>query len=343
MAIEAPFPNIGYSVREVMTRYQRNGYNWDIHGTLYIPEIEVFPGKAIIMVHGGGVNETVFDRIPDKKPGWARMLASQGFRVLIISYPGLWPPNGRWPKKMSERKPFFLFDQEIGDQEFQDRFLKYTFNLVIQGIGILVDQNLAGYDIFAFGHSIGARLVIDLWRFIYKARIIGLLGFGSLGPRIWDDELQEIIFKETGIRLKEERQTLEELTRYWRILTSANEPRIFLPVLRTNSELEECVKLTGLPREEFFNNSLTNQPDKRWMANIKTLLLIGENDNMRYWPKDRPLELRPAYFHAKKFADTTRGTHLVLIPRYTHSGHLEPQSEKMTYLWLWAIKAGYFE
>lgn len=43
-----------------------------------------------------------------------------------------------------------------------------------------------------------------------------------------------------------------------------------------------------------------------------------------------------------EFGDTTRGARLVVIPKYSHTGHLEPHSEKMTYVWLWAIKYGYF-
>ena len=115
-----------------------------------------------------------------------------------------------------------------------------------------------------------------------------------------------------------------------------------LPILRSIPELEECIKITGLPKKEYFNNSLIKEPDPRWLRSIKVLLLVGENDE-RYWPKDRPIEDRPQYFIAKKYAETTRRTHLVLIPKYTHTGHLELHSEKMTSLWLWAIKSGYFK
>ena len=83
------------------------------------------------------------------------------------------------------------------------------------------------------------------------------------------------------------------------------------------------------------------------IKNMKVLLLIGENDSFprerAYWPLELPLDYRPAYYIAKKFSQTTSGTHLVIVPRFTHTGHLEPRSEKMTYLWLWAIKSGYFQ
>lgn len=347
MRIDAPPPNTEYSIQDVTARYSRNGYDWDIHGTLYTPEKEVVPGNAILMVHGGGVNESTFNKAPHRRPGWARIVASQGFKVLTVSYPGLWPPKGVWPKDAEERTPIFLFDKEISPEELKDRILKYTFNLVVQGIATLVDQSLSGSNILAFGHSIGARLVVDLWRFMRRTKVTGILGFESLGPKIWEDELQEMEYKRTGTeRPKEVKPTLEELTRFRTFLPETHEPRIFLPILRTPTELEECVRLSGLPREEYFDNTLTKEPDRCWLGIIKVLLLIGENDQRparSYWPKDQPLEYRPAYYLAKKFSETTRVTHLVIIPRYTHTGHLEPHSEKMTYLWLWAIKSGYFE
>ena len=40
---------------------------------------------------------------------------------------------------------------------------------------------------------------------------------------------------------------------------------------------------------------------------------------------------------------TTRGAHVVLIPRYGHVGYAELHNEKIAYLWLWAYKSGYFE
>ena len=125
-------------------------------------------------------------------------------------------------------------------------------------------------------------------------------------------------------------------------MTSAREPRIYLPVTRSIPELEECVRITGLPREEYFDNTLTKPQDPTWLQSIKVLLLVGEYDNIRHWPKNRPVEDRPEYFYAQKFAQTTRGAHLILIPKYNHTGHLAMHSEKMVYLWLWAIKTGYF-
>jgi len=48
-------------------------------------------------------------------------------------------------------------------------------------------------------------------------------------------------------------------------------------------------------------------------------------------------------FMGAKYAATTRGAHVVLIPRYGHVGYAELYNEKIAYLWLWAYKSGYFE
>ncbi|MFH0748783.1 MAG: alpha/beta hydrolase [Candidatus Bathyarchaeota archaeon] len=344
MSINAPFPETKYSIREVIARYSRNGYDWDIHGTLYFPEKEAISGNAIVMVHGGGVNELTFNRTPHGL-GWAHILASQGFKILTISYPGLWPPNGSWPTNPQERTPIFLLDREIASAELKDRILKYTFNLVVQGIATLVNQNLCGNNILVFGHSIGARLVIDLGKFP-NIKIVGILGFASLGAKIWEDELQEkVLQRKTEGKPKAEKPTLEKLTQFRRILPNTHEPRILLPLLRTHAELEECVRLSGLQREEYFDNSLTKEPEAKWLINKKVLLVIGENDDVapsHNWPKDQLLDVRPAYYIAQKFSHITRATHLVIVPRYGHTGHLELNSEKITYLWLWAIKSNYF-
>ena len=48
-------------------------------------------------------------------------------------------------------------------------------------------------------------------------------------------------------------------------------------------------------------------------------------------------------FMGAKYAATTRGAHVVLIPRYGHVGYAELYNEKIAYLWLWAVKNGYFD
>ena len=37
LSMNAPFENVDFSVEDVTARYNRNGYDWDMHGSLYSP------------------------------------------------------------------------------------------------------------------------------------------------------------------------------------------------------------------------------------------------------------------------------------------------------------------
>ena len=60
MAVDEPYPRTGFLRRETIARYHHNGYDWDIHGSLYTPFKNVLPGHAFVLIHGGGVNELDF-------------------------------------------------------------------------------------------------------------------------------------------------------------------------------------------------------------------------------------------------------------------------------------------
>src|ERR687896_259055 len=108
LTIEAPYSSVKMSSQDVVARYNRNGYDWDIHGTLFTPE-----------------------------------------------------------------------------EELLDRNLKCTFNVILQGAGLLTDQHFAGREIIGFGHSTGGPMAAHLTRFSKKTKVIGLVGFGSGGPDGW--------------------------------------------------------------------------------------------------------------------------------------------------------------
>jgi hypothetical protein len=83
-------------------------------------------------------------------------------------------------------------------------------------------------------------------------------------------------------------------------------------------------------------------PDPNWLKTIKVLLTVGENDK-GHWVKGDRLQDKREMFMGAKYAATTRGAHVVLIPRYGHVGYAELYNEKIAYLWLWAVKSGYFD
>ena len=83
--INAPYVNTDFSEKEVQARYRRNGYDWDIHGTLYTPEKETNDKRAFVLFHGGAGSEKIMDLTPDGRPGLARVLAAQGFKALALT------------------------------------------------------------------------------------------------------------------------------------------------------------------------------------------------------------------------------------------------------------------
>ena len=364
LAMPPPDDDAAYTVTEVVERYQRNGYEWDMHGSLYVPEKEREEQPAFVVFHGGGANEKVMDITPDGRPGLARRLAAQGYTVLALSYPGLWPRGGEWDKPIAERVPVYLLDVETGEDELQDRLLKCTFNVILQGAGQLTDRLLRGRRLISFGHSTGGPMAAHLTRFTREAEVIGVVGWGSGGPDGWRREWREATGMESpkpyGLTQisrrtveayrKSHYEDLPELTPWGRMedffrLTEKTRPQIKIG-LRDNQHnvfperLEEYVRVTGLPREEYFDH--LQDPPSEWLANLKVLLMVGENDH-GHWIGGGSLGDKREMFMAGKYASAGADVHVGLVPKYTHMGHWALYNEKIVYAWLWALETGYFD
>jgi pimeloyl-ACP methyl ester carboxylesterase len=362
--VEAPYDSNSVTTADAWIRYHRNGYDWDMHGTVYIPEKERDPRRAFVFFHGGAGSEKIMDRTPDGRPGLARVVASQGFKVLALTYPGHYPVGGVWQQAIPERNPIYLKDRDLPKDEIADRNLKCTFNLILQGAGLLTDAHLAGRDIIAFGHSTGGPMASHLMRFSKKTRVVGIVGFGSGGPDGWRLEWRNKTgaekyaekpvdhvsrrspdsFKESGYVDPEDLTPWGGADDYIRLVSPLrSQMKTSLCDNQHNAAvgiLEEYPKRTGLPREEYFDH--LQEPDPNWLKTIRVLLTVGENDK-GHWVKGEKLEDKREMFMAAKYAATTRGAHVVLIPRYGHVGYAELYNEKIAYLWLWAYKEGYFD
>ena len=142
LAIQPPYTGGKFTTADAWVRYQRNGYDWDMHGTLFTPENEIDPNRAFVFFHGGAGSEKIMDLTPDGRPGLARVLAAQGFKVLALTYPGHYPPGGVWQLPIVERNPIYLRDRDLAQEEILDRNLKCTFNVILQGAGLLTDEHL---------------------------------------------------------------------------------------------------------------------------------------------------------------------------------------------------------
>ena len=374
LGINAPYAGTDFNEQEVQARYHRNGYDWDIHGRLYSPRSQTLPGYSFVLIHGGGVNELDFQLTPDGRPGLARVLASQGFQVLTPSYPGLWPPGGKWKAPINERKPFYILDRELSDDETRDRLLKATYPVYMQGISMLVEKYLAGQNLFAMGHSTGGPMAADLYEYLVTAKVAGIVGWGSGGFDGWisrwrettgaplvsclpvgktasERPLASIIYRTVEeYRHAAGFEDIPELTPWGRMEQRFEIGRettpTFNPELQVVSHqgnvqrLEEYHQATGLPRAEYMGH--LKEPDSRFLRGIKVLLMVGENDKNHWKTGGEPAAERQDGFVAKLYAEKTRGAHLILVPKYTHMGHWALHNEKLVYLWLWAVKSGYF-
>ncbi|MDE0212708.1 MAG: hypothetical protein OXN22_01365, partial [Deltaproteobacteria bacterium] len=56
LGMPPPDDDGAYTVTELVERYQRNGYEWDMHGSLYTPARERDDRPAFVVFHGGGAN-----------------------------------------------------------------------------------------------------------------------------------------------------------------------------------------------------------------------------------------------------------------------------------------------
>ena len=364
LAIQPPYADGKLTTTDAWARYQRNGYDWDMHGTLYTPEKETDPRRAFVFFHGGAGSEKIMDITPDGRPGLARVLAAQGFKVLALTYPGHYPSGGVWKLPVAERNPIYLRDRDLSQEEIAERNLKCTFNVILQGAGLLTDEHFAGREIIGFGHSTGGPMAAHLTRFSRKTKVIGIVGFGSGGPDGWRKEWRDKTgaekygekaidhvsrrspdsFKNSGYVDPEDLTPWGGADDYIRLVSPLrSQMKTSLCDNQHNAAvgiLEEYPKRTGLPREEYFDH--LQEPDPSWLKTIRVLLVAGENDK-GHWVRGDRLEDKREMFMGATYAATTRGAHVVLIPRYGHVGYSERYNEKIAYLWLWAYKSRYFD
>ncbi len=205
-----PYPRTVVSVREVQESIRRYPnpekagelFQWDIHGRLFTPAKISIPDMAVVMIHGGAVNEYEFIFTPDgpeeypdltqadpaqARVGVAQHIASLGIPVLAISLPGhysrkIWAP-------IPERRPEFVIGEIPSDTELKNRLAVYTFRMCTEAIKALVEKNLTE-SIFMWGHSTGGEYFYLMEQYGLKNKLIGGLGFGTGMPawvrKEWD-------------------------------------------------------------------------------------------------------------------------------------------------------------
>jgi hypothetical protein len=207
-------------------------------------------------------------------------------------------------------------------------------------------------------------MAAHLTRFSKSTTVIGLVGFGTGGPDGWRKEWRDQTgaekyvekpvdhvsrrspdsFKESGYVDPPDLTPWGGADDYIRLVSPLrSQMKTSLCDNQHNAAvgiLEEYAKRTGLPRQEYFDH--LQEPDPNWLKTIRVLLTVGENDK-GHWVKGERLEHKREMYMGAKYAAATRGAHVVLIPRYGHVGYAELYNEKIAYLWLWALKSGYFD
>ncbi|MFM1813392.1 MAG: hypothetical protein RLZ98_87 [Pseudomonadota bacterium] len=363
MDVGPAYPARGFRQKDVFTRFNRNGYDWDIQGILYTPDIEVNPGLAIVMFHGGAGSSYGKDTTPDGRPGLPRVLASMGFKVLNMTYPGHYPPGGVWKEPVATRQPWYLLDQKLSDEEIYDRNVKCTFNVILQGSAQLVDENLAGRKILAHGHSTGGPMAAHLHRFVKKTEVAGILGWGSGGADGWRKEWRDKTGAEPNRAHKFDHMSRRSPDSF-KSSGYVSDPELcpwggaegFIkwaePVrsqMKTGlcdnqhmvapEALEEYPGKTGLPREEFFDH--LQDPNPAWLKKAAVLLMVG-GDDKGHWVHGKEEEDKREVFMGRKYQAAGTKVHVLYVPRYGHYGMMEMYNERIAYCWAWAIRNGYF-
>jgi len=77
------------------------------------------------------------------------------------------------------------------------------------------------------------------------------------------------------------------------------------------------------------------------LSKVSVLLLTGENDK-NHWLTGATEERKLERFMGEKFQRRASRARVVLIPKYGHFGFAGLHNEKIAYIWLHALKSGYF-
>ena len=362
LEFEPPYEERPFTTKEAITRFTRNGYEWDIHGTLYIPEKEAVPGVAFVVCHGNLGSESFMDLTPDGRPGFSRLLAAQGFLNMAITYPGHHsPPDRIWRDDIATRQPIYLFDQKISLEETLDRNLKCTWNTICQGVGALVDAYMPDRKVFLTSGPMG----IFLKNFSKKTKTAGITTYGHGGPDGWRLQWRQDtgadaehvypigdIYRRSPQGMRSSGYENEKTLTPWggaeEFIAWSQNVRSNIKTCVNNNQhggnieiLKETAKRTGLPEGEYIDY-FNEEPDREWMKDVGVLLTVGEKDK-RHWIQGDRLEDKREYYMGLKYAQYTDKTHVVLVPRLGHAGYAELENQNVPYLWLWAIKSGFFK
>jgi hypothetical protein len=378
-----PYPRTVVSVREVQESIRRYPnpekadelFQWDIHGRLFTPATIAIPDMAVVMIHGGAVNEYEFIFTPDgpeeypdltqvdpaqARVGVAQHIASLGIPVLAISLPGHYSQKTWAP--IPERRPEFVIGEIPSDTELKNRLAVYTFRMCTEAIKALVEKNLKE-SIFMWGHSTGGEYFYLMEQYGLKNKLIGGLGFGTGMPAWVRKEWDLACAKKSPEERAAPFRNLTDLSRRspkgyaksgyvgpnqpwgtperWFELENHRRPQ-FKPFLQDIEHsahdvlLPEIKKISGLPDDELF---ITYKSELDRLRGKKLLHIVGELDK-GHWIEggEKGLEFRREVFAFKRFKPHADALRLIVVPNLTHYGHVESYNERLANLMVTGFK-----
>jgi hypothetical protein len=378
-----PFPRTTFTVAEVqesISRYPNPEkanelFRWDIHGRLFRPATTSISDMAVVMIHGGAVNEYEFIFTPDgpeayldltktdpteARVGVAQHIASLGIPVLAISLPGHYARTP-WPP-IPERRPEFIIGEVPSDTELKNRLAVYTFRMCTEAIKTLIEKNLAE-AIFMWGHSTGGEYFYLMEQYGLKNKLIGGLGFGTGMPAWVRKEWDLACAKKSPEERAAPFRNLTDLSRRspkgyvksgyvgpnqpwgsaekWFELENHRRPQ-FKPFLQDIEHsahdvlTPEIKKLSGLPDDELF---ITYKSDLKRLRSKKLLHIVGEYDK-GHWIEggEKGLEFRREVYAFKRFEPYAEALRLIVVPNLTHYGHVESYNERLANLMVTGFK-----
>ena len=378
-----PFPRVSITVKEVQESIRRYPnpdkpgelFQWDIHGRLFTPEIVSIPDMAVVMIHGGAVNEFEFIFTPDgpeeypdlsktdpktARVGVAQHIASLGIPVLAISLPGHYSRKA-WPP-IAVRRPEFIIGQIPSDTELKNRLAVFTFRMCTEAVKALVEKNLT-QAIFMWGHSTGGEYFYLMEQYGLKNKLIGGLGFGTGMPAWIRKEWDLACAKKSPEERAAQFRNLTDLSRRspkgyaksgyvgpnqpwgpvekWFELENHRRPQ-FKPFLQDIEHsahdvlIPEIKKVSGLADDELF---ITYKSDLERLRGKKLLHIVGENDQ-GHWIEggEKGLPYRREVYAFNKFKPYAEALRLVIVPNLTHYGHVESYNEGLANIMVTGFK-----
>ena len=173
---------LGYRATWHVERYPFYDLDWDITGLRLESLNPAANGSPwLIIINGGSVNFYDYLMAPIDRPGWAQYLA-QASNVMIVTIPGNFRYGG-WTEPPAVRKPAYLLDQELPDDETRVRNAIFTNRLILEGLRRLIVNHTEG-EILIVGHSTSGELAfLAQEEPELRERLNGrFLGWGSGGP-----------------------------------------------------------------------------------------------------------------------------------------------------------------